>query len=182
MIAIISGTNRNDARTRIIARTAQREFEALHATTSFLDLRLLPDGLLSPDVYGNPPEAFRENFIKPVLASDGILVVTPEYNGSFPGALKLFIDLLPFPDSFEARPVAFIGLSAGSNGALRAVEQLQMVFAYRNAYNFPRRVFIPAVHKVINDEKQLADHAIQQRIKDQARLFLDFASRLHVAP
>ena len=70
------------------------------------------------------------------------MVVVPEYNGSFPGILKYFIDLLPFPESFDCRPVSYVGVSAGQWGALRAVEQLQLVFGYRNAYVHPPRTFL----------------------------------------
>lgn len=38
-----------------------------------------------------------EAFRKPILEADGLVFVIPEYNGSFPGILKMFIDYLPFP-------------------------------------------------------------------------------------
>ncbi|MDV7400632.1 hypothetical protein RZS08_54960, partial [Arthrospira platensis SPKY1] len=66
--------------------------------------------------------------------------------------LKLFIDYLPFPSAFLGLPLAFVGEASGSFGALRAVEQLQMVAAYRNAYLFPERVFINKVHENFDAE------------------------------
>jgi NAD(P)H-dependent FMN reductase len=69
-------------------------------------------------------------------------MVIPEYNGSFPGILKLFVDYLPFPQAFEKLPIALNGVASGAFGALRAVEQMQMICNYRNAFLFPERVFL----------------------------------------
>ena len=65
--------------------------------------------------------------------------------------------MLPFPESFERRPVCFIGLSAGIWGALRPVEQLQAIFGYRNALIFPERVFMPGIGKLLDDSGKFTD-------------------------
>ena len=72
------------------------------------------------------PAAFAR-FSSAILTSDGVHLVTPEYNGGAPGVLKYFIDMLKFPEAFEQRPVAFTGLAAGQWGALRPVEQLAAI-------------------------------------------------------
>ena len=104
----------------------------------------------------------------------GIHIVLPEYNGSFPGVLKYFIDLLKFPDSFEHKPTAFTGVTSGSWGALRAVEQLQMVFGYRNAHVFPERVFISGVTQKFPPDSLPTDAALDDRLARQARNFAQF--------
>ena len=143
-IVVVSGTNRTGSRTLGVARQVADLYRTLGAEVRLLDLAELPPALFRPDAYGEKPEAFRP-FAEAVLAADGLVVVTPEYNGGFPGVLKYFIDMLKFPESFEERPVCFIGLAAGMWGALRPVEQLAQVFAYRNAHLFPGRVFIPRI-------------------------------------
>ena len=105
-------------------------------------------------------------------------MVVPEYNGSMPGALKLFIDLLPYPDSFEERPVCYVGIASGQFAGLRPVEHLQQVFGYRNAYNFPRRVFVPTVHQVASAENGVTDEGLKARLTDQAEKFLNFCRSL----
>jgi NAD(P)H-dependent FMN reductase len=110
-----------------------------------------------------------------VLDAAGLHLVTPEYNGSFPGVLKYFIDMLKFPESFERKPVAFVGVSAGVWGALRPVEQLQMVFGYRNAHVYPERVFIPQVTAKLAADGTLADAALDGRVAKQAEGFGQFA-------
>lgn len=60
-----------------------------------------------------------------VGAADGFVVITPEYNHSFPGHLKLFIDL--HRDEWKAKAVAFVSYG-GVGGGLRSVEHLRQVF------------------------------------------------------
>lgn len=58
--------------------------------------------------------------------ADAFIVVTPEYNHSFPAPLKALIDAFNAP--WQAKPVAFV-CYGGISGGLRAVEQLRLVFA-----------------------------------------------------
>lgn len=59
--------------------------------------------------------------------------------------------MLPFPESFQHRPVCFVGLAAGIWGALRPVEQLQANFGYRNAFLFPECAFMPGINKLLDE-------------------------------
>jgi NAD(P)H-dependent FMN reductase len=65
-----------------------------------------------------------------LAAADAFVVVTPEYNHSFPAVLKHAIDL--FRDEWRAKPVGFVSYG-GQGGGLRAVEQLRLVFAELHA-------------------------------------------------
>ena len=178
MIAVISGSNRKENNSLKLARHVVQLYQEMDEAATLLDLNQLPEGSLHPQGYGNKPEALQTGFIEPVLSSEGLHIVVPEYNGSFPGVLKYFIDLLPFPESFDCRPVAFIGHSGGYYGALRSVEQLQMVFAYRNAYLFNRRVFIPAAYKVFAEDGSILDEDLVARLATQAEKFIGFTRSL----
>jgi chromate reductase len=178
MISIIIGTNRAGALSHRLAHTLQEQYNGAGVDCQILDLADLPAEVLSATAYKEKPAAFVSKFVEPVLASDGLHVVVPEYNGSFPGVLKLFIDLLPFPEAFERRPTAFTGIAAGANGALRAVEQLQQVFGYRNAFNYPERVFISAAYKAWTEDGSFADEALLDRLRRQAIGFAAFIEAL----
>jgi NAD(P)H-dependent FMN reductase len=125
-----------------------------------------------------PVDSYIEPFAKAVLDAHGLVVVTPEYNGSFPGVLKVFIDHLKFPESFESKPVCFVGLAAGIWGALRSVEQLQQIFGYRNAHIFPSRVFMPGIGGLLDDAGALKDPELQGRLRRQAEGFAGFVGRV----
>ena len=173
MIVIISGTNRPGSNTRKVTARVEAIYKSLGVQTQLLDLADMPPEIFSPASYAEKPAAFKK-FTDAILASDGLVVVTPEYNGGIPGILKYFIDMLPFPESFERRPACFVGLAAGIWGALRPVEQLQAVFGYRNAYIFPERVFMPGVGKLLNEAGQFVNPEMEKRLEKQATGFVSF--------
>jgi chromate reductase len=180
-ILIISGTNRPGSHSLKVAHVLRQHYEKLHADVDLLSMADLPRDVFEPASYAHKPPAMVE-IQNRVLRSQGLHVIVPEYNGSFPGVLKYFIDMLKFPESFERKPVAFIGESAGAWGAIRAVEQLQLIFGYRNAYIFPERVFISGVHNRFDVGGNLTDAAIDERLAKQATEFVMFASTLCIPP
>jgi NAD(P)H-dependent FMN reductase len=177
MISLIVGTNRPGSNTRKVARLVEEIYAGLKVPLRVLDLAELPPEIFPPGSYAEKPESFQP-FADAVLQSDGLHVVTPEYNGSIPGILKYFIDMLKFPESFERRPVCFTGLAAGIWGALRPVEQLQQIFGYRNAYLYPERVFLPQINNLLDASGRLKDAELLGRLKAQANGFIDFVERL----
>jgi chromate reductase, NAD(P)H dehydrogenase (quinone) len=177
MMTLLVGTNRPDSNTRRVANHVEEIYRELQVPLATLDLAGLPAEIFSPDSYARKPKSF-EPFSEGILQADGLVVVTPEYNGSVPGILKYFIDMLKFPESFEHRPVCFVGLGAGMWGALRPVEQLQMIFGYRNAFLYPERVFLPRVDELLDGAGRLRDPEIVARLHKQASGFIDFVQKL----
>src|SRR5688572_33143268 len=155
-ILIISGTNRANSNALRISRIIHGHYRSANIEAEIFNLEDMPHEVFNPTSYSKKPPAFVA-IQQRVLDAAGLHVVTPEYNGSFPGVLKYFIDMLKFPESFDRKPVAFVGEAAGIWGALRSVEQLQMIFGYRNAFSFPERVFIPGVNKVFDAQGNLMD-------------------------
>jgi chromate reductase len=174
IILIISGTNRPDANALRVAKILEGHYRTANIKTDLLSLSELPAEVFTGSAYATKP-AGMVAIQQRVLSASGLHVVTPEYNGSFPGVLKYFIDMLKFPESFERKPVAFVGEAAGLWGGLRSVEQLQMIFGYRNAHIFPERVFIPGVAKQLDAQGKLTDSALDERLKVQCTRFARFA-------
>jgi chromate reductase len=177
MITLISGTNRPGSNTRKITRQIEELYAGRNVPIQVLDLNQLPADIFSPAAYAEKPKAFLP-FAEAILKSAGLHVVTPEYNGSVPGVLKYFIDMLKFPESFERRPVCFTGLSAGIWGALRPVEQLQAIFGYRNAHIYPERVFLPQIHNLLDEAGRLKNPELVDRLRKQAEGFVEFVECL----
>ncbi|GAA2615494.1 NAD(P)H-dependent oxidoreductase [Dactylosporangium fulvum] len=108
--------------------------ETAHRTdvlVDLVDLAGVPIGSAAPTMA--PPSevlaALRE--LTPRLdAADAFVVVTPEYNHSYPAGLKNVIDW--HHTQFHAKPVAFVSYG-GMSGGLRAVEHLRAVFAELHA-------------------------------------------------
>ncbi len=177
MITLVSGTNRPGSNTRKIAREIERIYASLNVPLHVLDLAELPAEVYSPASYAEKPASFRP-FSDGILQAEGVVIVSPEYNGGMPGMLKYFIDMLKFPESFEQRPVCFVGVAAGIWGALRPVEQLQMIFGYRNAYLYPERVFLPKVNELLDPTGRLTSEELLGRLRSQAEGFIHFVERL----
>jgi len=177
MITLIIGTNRPGSNTRKVAAQLETIYAELEVPLHVLDLAKLPPEIFAPASYAEKPKAFQP-FADAVVQSAGLHVVTPEYNGSVPGVLKYFIDMLKFPESFEHRPVCFTGLAAGMWGALRPIEQLQAIFGYRNAYLFPVRVFMPQIYNLLDEAGKIKDTELLARLKSQADGFVGFVEKL----
>jgi NAD(P)H-dependent FMN reductase len=179
MLVIIAGTNRPRSITLSIAGYAREILEEGGEDVAVLDLAMLPRELMAGTSYAVKPPGFQA-FQDAVLGARGILTVVPEYNGSFPGILKYFIDMLRFPESLNEKPAGFVGISSGPWGAVRAVEQLEMVFQYRHAHLYGRRVFIPDVRAAVDDAGRPIEPAMARRLGTTLRGFARFCDRLEV--
>jgi len=177
MITVISGTNRPESNTRKVSDLVLEALANHGEPAQLVDLAELPADLFASSSYASKPECFAP-FQEAVLSTGGILTVVPEYNGSFPGVLKYFIDMLRFPDSLYEKPAAFIGISAGPWGAVRAVEHLEMVFQYRHAHLFGRRCFIPVINQALSEAGRLTDPQIEERLVSLVTRFATFCRDL----
>ncbi|HEX8524794.1 MAG TPA: NADPH-dependent FMN reductase [Tepidisphaeraceae bacterium] len=176
-ILIIAGTNRPNANALRIAKILAGHYAKQPVAHEVFSLTDLPKEMFDPSAYASKPPAVQA-LQQRVLDALGLHVITPEYNGSFPGALKYFIDMLKFPESFDCKPVAFVGEANGAWGGLRAVEHLQGVFGYRNAHIFPERVFIASVKEKFDAEGNIVDTAIDERLARQAQRFAFYAQHM----
>ncbi|ALM51177.1 NADPH-dependent FMN reductase [Halomonas huangheensis] len=95
--------------------------------------------------------------------ADAFLVITPEYNHSFPAPLKAIID--GAKQEWEAKPVAFFSYG-GISGGLRAVEQLRSVFTELHAVSVRDQVSIAFVHGAFDQSGELKDEARVRRSFD----------------
>ncbi len=176
-IAIISGTDRKGSVALRIAHYLKPLYEEQGVQADVVSLEDFPLEEAIGGKYGKSLpriEAFRNN----VIDADGIVMVIPEYNGSFPGILKLFIDYLPFPGAFEKMPIAFVGEASGAFGALRAVEQMQLICGYRNAYIYPERVFLQRISRKFNKQEGITDEFIVELLDSQIRGFVSYVSQI----
>ena len=176
-LAIIVGTDRPNSKSQVMANYVHKLYSERVVDAQVFSMADFPLGSVVGGPYGKDlleVEAFRE----PILACNALLFVIPEYNGSFPGVLKIFIDYLPFPDAFLDTPIAYIGISAGAFGSLRAVEQFQMVANYRNALSYPERVFVSRFSKNFSTDLGLIVPLEQELLLNQTNGFIDFVKRM----
>ncbi|MFJ8852276.1 NADPH-dependent FMN reductase [Streptomyces sp. NPDC102437] len=92
-----------------------------------------------------------------LASADGFVVVTPEYNHSFPAPLKNLIDW--HRDEWQAKPVAFVSYG-GVSGGLRAVEHLRQVFAELHTVGIRETVSFHNAGALFDDEGRHRDPAV----------------------
>ncbi|MCO5170774.1 MAG: NAD(P)H-dependent oxidoreductase [Planctomycetes bacterium] len=177
MIVVLSGSNRPRSRTLVVARALVPLLEAAGAEARLMNLEDLPGDLFVPTSYGNPPPSFQP-YQAAISGAEGVLTVVPEYNGSYPGALKYFIDLLKFPESLHGVAAGFVGIASGEWGGLRAVEHLQQVFRYRRAHIYGHSVYVREVHRALDPAGQVQDAALRARLEELARGFVAFCRQV----
>ena len=178
MITIISGTDRKDSMTLKVSKIVETSYREQGVDCQICDLAQLPPGLFRPEHYGQPPPEFRP-FQDMILDTQGILVVLPEYNGGMPGALKYFIDPLKFPESLQDMPCCFVGVAAGRFGALRPIEQVEMVFQYRQAHLYGKRAMFMNVEEKLNSQgTAITDEETAQILRETLQGFAQFVQKL----
>ena len=128
-IAVVVGSLRRDSFNRklagAMAKLAPAEF-------SFKQLEIGDLPLYNQDDDANPSEPTKR-LKSEILAAQGVLFVTPEYNRSIPGVLKNAIDHASRPygkSAWAGKPAGVLGVSVGPIGAALAQQHLRNILAY----------------------------------------------------
>jgi NAD(P)H-dependent FMN reductase len=96
----------------------------------------------------------REALRSVLVAADAVVIVTPEYNHSFPAVLKNTVDW--FYEEWTAKPVGFVSYG-GLSGGIRAVEQLRQVFAEVHTLTVRENVAFPMAGNRFDEAGRLSD-------------------------
>lgn len=171
MITIVASTNRPGSSTLKVANYYRQQLAKRGIDANVLSLTQLPANIIASDLYGNRSEAF-EPIQQLVTDTEQFIFIIPEYNGSFPGVLKVFIDACNFPESFFDKKAALVGISSGKYGNIRGVEHFTGVCHYINLHVHPMRLHIPAIHKDIDAEGNLQSEETIKFINQQLDRFI----------
>ncbi len=142
-IAVIIASVRKD---RVGPAVAHWFLQQTSADIDVIDLAELdlPDDLGG----GGDAGAFTER----IERADAVVVITPEYNRGYPGALKTAIDTVI--SQWAAKPVGFVSYG-GISGGLRSVEQLRVVFAELHMVTVQAAVSFPHVWDCLDEDGTL---------------------------
>jgi len=162
MITVISGTNRSDSNSRIIAALLRDQLISLGEDVAFIDLADIGQDVLSEGMYqdsGQSPwiASVQNEYLIP---SDHWVIVSPEYNGSFSGVLKLFVDAVSvrkYKETFAGKKVSLVGVASGRAGNLRGLDHLTGIFNYLKMLVMPLTLPISSVEKLITKDRVVSD-------------------------
>jgi chromate reductase len=120
------------------------------------------------DHESSPPEPVR-SFLDAIAEADALLIATPEYNASLPGALKNALDWAsrPFPDNvLHDKPSAVIGASTGLFGAVWAQAEVRKVLKASGAHVLESELPVGMADAAFDDDGALADPDLSARLHD----------------
>lgn len=165
MITIISGTNR-DNNTKKVALEYQRILK--EKNTNSLLLALDEQNVFTRD------DAFIKMENEFLIPSEKIIIIMPEYNGSYPGILKLMIDNTDIRKVWWHKKVLLTGVSTGRAGNLRGMEHLTGSLLHMKMLVHPNRLPISIVDKLMDNNNRFADTGTLNAIDVQVDEFLSF--------
>jgi chromate reductase len=165
MITIISGTNR-DNNTKKVAREYQR----------FLKDKKIDSILLALDENNvferdNAFIKMEETFLKP---ASKFIIIMPEYNGSYPGILKLMIDNTDIAKVWWNKKVLLTGVSTGRAGNLRGMEHLTGSLLHLKMLVHPNRLPISLIDKLLDSDDHFSNEGTINSIQTQLEEFINF--------
>ena len=180
MITIISGTDRKDGLTHILAN---HYFQMMKSKTSekvlLYSLENLPSDVFGSSMYQKDTLAssFKEVEDTYLIPADKLFFVIPEYNGSFPGILKLFVDACSIRSKmsiFKNKKAALVGVATGRAGNIRGLEHFTSVLMFMKVTVLPNLLPISAFNKMVDHEYNIVDEATLNNIENQIDEFLKF--------
>jgi chromate reductase len=145
MYTIISGTNRPGSHTLKVAREYQRILKGKGVEAGLFSLEGVD--LLKRD------KAFEQIEAEIIQPTNCFIIISPEYNGSFPGALKLLMDTSKNHLIWWNKKALLTGISSGRAGNLRGMDHLADVLNYLRITVHPNKLPISVIDKLLVDGK-----------------------------
>lgn len=179
MITVISGTNRQSSESLLFARQFV-SFLQQHGEepVKLLSMETMPHdwfhiGMYEKGGQSASLQALQDEYIIPAAK---FMIVTPEYNGSFPGVLKLFFDacsVRKYTDSFKGKKAALAGIATGRAGNLRGMDHLTGILHHLGTIVMPAALPISRIGGLV-DEGEILDEGTLKVMEQYAINFLEF--------
>ena len=137
-----------------------------------------------PDWDVDPAHPAVERLREAIAQADGVLIATPEYNGSIPGLLKNALDWAsrPFPDNaLRGKPVAVIGASTGLFGAVWAQAEARKVLGIIGADVIDLELPVGQADVAFADDGQLVEPEQQAVLTELVHVLSARAGAMEVA-
>lgn len=173
-ILVIAGTNRTNSLSSAVAHYYAQILRRKGALAEVIELSSLPPDFIATALYENrgQNEAFNQVANRITQAQKYVFIV-PEYNGSFPGVLKAFLDGLKLPAIFSGKKCALVGVSQGQRGGSFGLSHLTDIFHYLKMHVYPIK---PAIANITDSrlETVLGNPKYIQLLEEQAEAIISY--------
>lgn len=181
MVEIVAGTDRMNSTTSKLAAIVSAKLSAQGVLVRTIDLSKVTASF--GDIYSQPPSMDITPYQDRFDASDGVVFVVPTYNGSMPGAVKLFLDKLRYPAAFRGKSVAFVGQSGTTDGGRPAIDELTKVILFMKGAPFHVPVFFPNIDEQLSDDQTtITNPQLEKRLTNMLASFHQTVTVLRELP
>jgi chromate reductase, NAD(P)H dehydrogenase (quinone) len=180
VITIISATDRKGSNSLILAKAYEHFFKSkTQEKVQLLSLEDLPDDLFTYKMYDKAQISpdFAELEQKYLIPAKKLFFVIPEYNGSFPGVLKYFIDACSIKSKmaiFKEKKAGMAGVATGRAGNLRGMEHFGSILNYMGVTVLPNRLPYSTFNQLLDENKKIKDEATLKVLEAHVDEFLKF--------
>jgi NAD(P)H-dependent FMN reductase len=156
-IAILSASVRTGRQSHRVALYFKKYTEENKlATVEILDLNEYQFPVFNERLkYQTNPTPSMIDFANKIKSADGVVIVTPEYNGGYPASLKNVVDLLY--DEWHRKPIAISTVSNGSFGGTQVITSIQFTLWKIRAWTVPAMFPVPKVGEAFDENGNAID-------------------------
>lgn len=178
-----AGSLRKDSYNKQLVNLAAEKARALGAKVTVIDLKeyslpMFDEDLEKESVPENLP-ALRDLFSQ----ANGLLIASPEYNGSFSAVLKNTIDWLSRPakddsyaPSYGQFTVGLMAASPGGLGGIRGLSHIRELMSNLGSLVAPNQIALGAAYEAFNEQGQLNNSAMDDRLQVLAQQVVSLAA------
>jgi len=172
-ILAFAGSTRRDSYNKKLVQVAANGARAVGAQVTYIDLRDFPMPLFDEDLEKDEgtPESVRK-FKELMIAHDGFLIASPEYNSSITAVLKNAIDWASRPGenepslaAFANKVAAIMSASPGALGGLRGLVTVRSILGNIKVIVLPDQIAVPKAYEAFNDDGSLKDPKQQESVE-----------------
>ncbi len=180
MISIISGTGNPSSRTFKVAQACRSILNDKGLETQLVELSNLPSVFYSTAALDKSKHTDEVKLIheQSILNAEKTLFIAPEYNGSIPGVLKHFIDVLSVRDGmggFKGSTFGLIGIASGRAGNLRGLDHLASILQHLGGLVMPGYQPIAGIFKQVQlDDAPITDDELLLLLTSYIDRFIEF--------
>jgi len=187
-ILAFAGSLREHSYSKRVVKTAVKGAEAAGAEVTYVDLRDYPMPIYNADDHER--DGFNENALKfqrLLAAHDGLLIASPEYNGSLTGALKNSIDWASRQSDefktievFKGKVAAIMTESPGVFGGIRCLGHLRGVLSIMLVNVLPSEIAVGKVHEMFDgNSAEMTDAKMKNVLENLGASLADLLKKTH---
>lgn len=166
MITIIAGTDRKGSKTLQVAQYYDQLLSELNVPHNLLSLENVKFSKRDQSLINLEQQL--------LIPTQRFIFVIPEYNGSYPGVLKFFIDHSDIRKVWHHKKAMITGIADGRAGNIRGLDHLTNVLNYLKINVFHNKIPISKINEEINDLGEWTNELTPSLLKQQLNDFLAF--------